>query len=96
MFSDTSGNLETYTNAEWQALLKNEIKRVAASLGGYQIRYLTDTTSTYYRGTGMANTEFNGQTQLNQEASTDDYRSQFVPSGSTTTIATYYLRPTLS
>ena len=96
MFSDTSGNLETYTNAEWQALLKNEIKRVAASLGGYQIRYLTDTTSTYYRGTGMADTRFNGQTQLNQEASTDDYRSQFVPSGSTTTIATYYLRPTLS
>ena len=96
MFSDTSGNLEAYTNAEWQALLKNEIKRVAASLGGYQIRYLTDTTSTYYRGTGMADTRFNGQTQLNQEASTDDYRSQFVPSGSTTTIATYYLRPTLS
>ena len=96
MFSDTSGNLETYTNAEWQALLKNEIRRVAASLGGYQIRYLTDTTSTYYRGTGMADTRFNGQTQLNQEASTDDYRSQFVPSGSTTTIATYYLRPTLS
>jgi len=96
MFSDTSGNLETYTNAEWQALLKNEIKRVAASLGGYQIRYLTDTTSTNFRGTGMANTQFNGQTQLNLEASTDDYRSQFVPSGSTTTIATYYLRPTLS
>ena len=96
MFSDTSGNLEAYTNAEWQALLKNEIKRVAASLGGYQIRYLTDTTSTNFRGTGMANTQFNGQTQLNLEASTDDYRSQFVPSGSTTTIATYYLRPTLS
>jgi len=96
MFADTSGNLETYTNAEWQALLKNEIKRVAASLGGYQIRYLTDTTSTYYRGTGMADTRFNGQTQLNQEASTDDYRSQFVPSGSTTTINTYYLRPYLA
>ena len=44
----------------------------------------------------MANTQFNGQTQLNLEASTDDYRSQFVPSGSTTTIATYYLRPYLT
>ena len=96
MFSDTSGNLETYTNAEWQALLKNEIRRVAASLGSYQIRYATDTTSTNFRGTGMANTQFNGQTQLNLEAGTDDYRSQFVPSGSTTTIATYYLRPYLS
>ena len=96
MFADTSGNLETYTNAEWGTLLKNEIKRVAASLGGYQIRYLTDTTSTYYRGTGMADTKFNDSTLLQQEAGTDDYRTQFVPSGSTTTINTYYLRPTLS
>ena len=96
MFADTSGNLETYTNAEWGTLLKNEIRRVAASLSGHQIRYATDTTSTYFRGTGMADTKFNGQTQLNLEASTDDYRSQFVPSGSTTTITTYYLRPYLA
>ena len=96
MFADTSGDLETYTDAEWQTLLKNEIRRVAASLSGHQIRYATDTTSTFFRGTGMANTQFNGQTQLNLEASTDDYRSQFVPSGSTTTITTYYLRPYLA
>jgi hypothetical protein len=96
MFADTSGNLETYTDAEWQTLLKNEIRRVAASLSGHQIRYLTDTTSTYFRGTGMADTRFNSQTQANQEVSTDDYRSQFFPSGSATTIATYYLRPYLA
>ena len=96
MFADTSGNLETYTNAEWQALLKNEIRRVAASLGSYQIRYASDTTSTYYRGSGMADTKFNGQTLAQQQINTDDYRSQFFPSGSTTTIATYYLRPYLS
>ena len=96
MFADTSGNLETYTDAEWQTLLKNEIRRVAASLGSYQIRYASDTTSTYYRGTGMADTKFNGQTLAQQQINTDDYRSQFFPSGSTTTINTYYLRPTLS
>ena len=96
MFADTSGNLETYTDAEWQTLLKNEIRRVAASLGSYQIRYATDTTSTYYRGTGMADTRFNGQTLAQQQINTDDYRSQYFPSGSTTTIATYYLRPYLS
>ena len=96
MFADTSGNLETYTDAEWQTLLKNEIRRVAASLSGHQIRYITNTTSTYYRGSGMADTKFNSQTQANQQINTDDYRSQFFPSGSATTIATYYLRPYLA
>ena len=96
MHADSSGNLNTYTDAEWQTLLKNQMLHTAVSVNGYKIRYASDTTSTYYRGTGMADTKFNGQTQLNQEASTDDYRSQFVPSGSTTTIATYYLRPYLT
>ena len=96
MFADTSGNLETYTNAEWGTLLKNEIRRVAASLSGHQIRYITNTTSTYYRGSGMADTKFNSQTQANQQINTDDYRSQFFPSGSATTIATHYLRPYLA
>ena len=96
MFSDTSGNLETYTDAEWQTLLKNEIRRVAASLSSYQIRYITNTTSTYYRGSGMADTRFNSQVLAQQQINTDDYRSQYFPSGSTTTIATYYLRPYLA
>jgi len=96
MFADTSGNLETYTNAEWQTLLRNEIRRVAASLGSYQIRYATDTTSTYYRGSGMANTQRSGQIQRNRLINTDDYRSQFMPADGLTTINTYYLRPYLA
>ena len=96
MFADTSGNLETYTDAEWGTLLKNEIRRVAASLSGHQIRYITNTTSTYYRGSGMADTKFNSQVLAQQQINTDDYRSQYFPSGSTTTIATYYLRPYLA
>ena len=96
MFSDTSGNLETYTNAEWQTLLKNEIRRVAASLSGHQIRYATDTTSTYYRGTGMADTKRSGQIQRTRLINIDDYRSQFMPADGLTTINTYYLRPYLA
>ena len=96
MFADTSGNLETYTDAEWQTLLKNEIRRVAASLSGHQIRYLTDTTSTYFRGTGMADTKRSGQIQRNRLINTDDYRSQFMPADGLTTINTYYLRPYLA
>ncbi len=96
MFADTSGNLETYTNAEWGTLLKNEIRRVAASLSGHQIRYSSSTTSTFARGTGMADTKLNGQTLAQQQINTDDYRSQFFPSGAATTINTYYLRPFLS
>ena len=96
MFADTSGNLETYTDAEWQTLLKNEIRRVAASLSGHQIRYLTDTTSTYYRGSGMADTRRSGQIQRNRLINTDDYRSQFMPADGLTTINTYYLRPYLA
>ena len=96
MFADTSGNLETYTDAEWQTLLKNEIRRVAASLSGHQIRYLTDTTSTYFRGSGMADTRRSGQIQRNRLINTDDYRSQFMPADGLTTINTYYLRPYLA
>ena len=96
MFADTSGNLETYTNAEWQTLLKNEILYCAVSLANFKIRYITNTTSTYYRGSGMADTRFNSQTLAQQQINTDDYRSQFFPSGSTTTINTYYLRPYLA
>jgi hypothetical protein len=96
MFADTSGNLETYTDAEWQTLLKNQILHTAVYVNGYKIRYAADTTSTYYRGSGMADTKFNSQTQANQQINTDDYRSQFFPSGSATTIATYYLRPYLA
>ena len=78
------------------ALLKNEIRRVAASLSGHQIRYSSSTTSTFARGTGMADTKLNGQTLAQQQINTDDYRSQFFPSGAATTINTYYLRPFLS
>ena len=95
MFADTSGNLEAYTNAEWQALLKNEIRRVAANLASFKIRYDTGATDTFYRGTAMQDTKFNGQTLAQQQINTDDYRSQFFPSGSTTVINTYYLRPYL-
>ena len=62
----------------------------------FKIRYLTDTTATYARGSGMADTRFNSQTLAQQQINTDDYRSQFFPSGSTTTINTYYLRPYLA
>jgi len=96
MFADTSGNLETYTDAEWATLLKNEILYCAVNTANFKIRYLTDTTSTYYRGSGMADTRYNSQTLAQQQINTDDYRSQFFPSGSTTTINTYYLRPYLA
>ena len=68
----------------------------AVNTANFKIRYLTDTTSTYYRGTGMADTRFNSQVLAQQQINTDDYRSQYFPSGSTTTIATYYLRPYLA
>ena len=96
MFSDTSGNLETYTDAEWQTLLKNEILYCAVNTANFKIRYLTDTTATYARGSAMADTRFNSQVLAQQQINTDDYRSQYFPSGSTTTINTYYLRPYLA
>ncbi len=96
MFSDTGGDLRPYTNAEWQTLLKNQILHTAVSVNGYKIRYVTDTTSTYYRGTGMADTKRSGQIQRNRLINTDDYRSQFMPADGLTTINTYYLRPYLA
>ena len=68
----------------------------AVSLTNYKIRYITDTSATYARGTGMADTKFNSQTLGQYQAGADDYRSQYFPAGSATTISTYYLRPYLT
>ena len=95
-FSDTSGDLRPYTNAEWGTLLKNEILYCAVSLANFKIRYLTDTTATYARGSGMADTKLNSEDLHTFQAGADDYRSQYFPSGSQTTINTYYLRPYLA
>ena len=95
-FSDTSGDLRPYTNAEWGTLLKNEILYCAVSLANFKIRYLTDTTATYARGSGMADTKLNSEDLVTFQAGADDYRSQYFPAGSQTTINTYYLRPYLA
>lgn len=93
---DTNGDITTPTEAYWQNLLKIEMRHCAQSLVGHRIRYVIDTSTTYYKGSGMPDTRYSGQTLNQRFVNADDYRTQYFPSGSLTTINTYYLRATLT
>ena len=93
---ESDGNIITPTETYWKNLLYTEMRHCAQSLTGHRIRYVIDTSTTYYKGSGMPDTRYSGETQNNYQAGADDYRSQFFPSGSLSTINTYYLRATLT
>ena len=93
---ESDGHLITPSNAYWQSVLYAEIRHCAQSLVGHRLRYVVDTTTTYYKGSGMPDTRYSGETLNQHQAGADDYRSQYFPSGTLSTINTYYLRATLT
>ena len=71
--------------------LNTMINYYAAEFNGTKIRYNINGIGNN-RGSAMTDTKLNSSTYLQRFVSTDDYRTQEVPSGSATTISTYYLR----
>ena len=71
--------------------MKEMIRYVAVNLNSHKIRYYIGGSGTNM-GSGMADTKLNGSTYAQREVNGDDYRTQEFPSGSATTINTYYLK----
>ena len=84
-------NIREYTEAEFDAIMKEMIRYVAVNLTSHKIRYYIGGSGTNM-GSGMTDTKLNGSTYAQREVGGDDYRTQEFPSGSATTINTYYLK----
>lgn len=91
LYIDSNNNLQEYTEAEFDALMKEMIRYVAVNLTSHKIRYYIGGSGTTL-GSGMANTKLDSSTYAQREVSGDDYRTQEFPAGSAQTIATYYLK----
>ena len=74
-----------------RSALNTMINYYAAEVTGTRIRYSINGSGSN-RGSAMTDTKLNSSTYLQRYVNTDDYRTQEVPSGSATTISTYYLR----
>jgi hypothetical protein len=72
--------------------LQNLIKWCAVNdVNGYKLRYNINIGGAN-RGSGMTDTKLNSQTYATHQVGPDDYRAQKFPSGSPTTLGTYYLK----
>ena len=90
----TDGNLQEYSVGNFDALLEDNIRYVAANVTGSKITY--SLSSGNNRGSGMTNTQLTGGSGNYQIlfVNTDDYRAQEFPDGTAATIATTYLKIT--
>lgn len=88
----TDNNLQEYTAASFDAILKNCVRHVASEVVGSRIRYSINGTGNN-RGSGMTDTILNGSGNYQQRfVNADDYRAQEFPDGTAVTASTYYLR----
>ena len=88
---NADNNLQEYSTANFDAIMKNCIRHVASEVTGKRIRYRLNGAGNT-RGTGMANTILVNSTYQQEEAGIDDYRTQEFPSGTEITTNTHYLK----
>ena len=88
---NADNNLQEYTTANFDAILKNCVRHVASEVVGSRIRYRLNGDGNN-RGTGMANTILVNSTYAQHEAGIDDYRTQEFPSGTEITTTTHFLK----
>ena len=84
-------NLQQYTTANFDAILKNCVRHVASEVVGSRIRYRFNGAGNA-RGTGMSNTILVNSTYNQRLVTNDDYRTQEFPSGTEISTNTHYLR----
>ena len=90
-YTKSGTNLQQTPSANFTSALTTMINYYAAEVTGTRIRYSINGTGNN-RGSAITDTKLNSSTYLQRYVNTDDYRTQEVPSGSATTISTYYLR----
>ena len=92
VFIRSDDNLQEYSTASFDAILKNCVRHVASEVTGSRIRYTLNGTGNN-RVSGMVDTILNGtgdyQTRF---VNTNDYRAQEFPNGSAVTASTTFLR----
>lgn len=92
VFIRSDNDLQQYSTASFDAILKNCVRHVASEVTGSRIRYSINGTGNN-RGSGMSNTILNGSGNYQTRfVNTDDYRAQEFPDGTAVTADTYYLR----
>lgn len=87
--SDT--NLQQYSTAGFDGILKNCVRHVASEVTGSKIRYNLNGSGNN-RGSGMVNTILNSSSYNQRFVNANDYRTQEFPAGSAITVATHFLR----
>lgn len=92
-YTKSGTNLYQTPADTFKSSLNTMIDYYAALVTGTRIRYVYNFNGEgANRGSAMTDTKLNSSTYLQRFVNTDDYRTQEVPSGSATTINTYYLR----
>ena len=84
-------NLQEYTTASFDTIIKNCVRHVASEVVGSRIRYRFNGAGNA-RGSGMTNTILNSSSYNQKFVNSNDYRTQEFPAGTATTAATHYLR----
>jgi hypothetical protein len=84
-------NLQQFSTANFDAILKNCVRHVASEVSGSRIRYRLNGSGNV-RGSGMTNTILNSSSYNQRFVNSNDYRTQEFPAGSAITAATHYLR----
>jgi len=92
-YTKSGTNLYQTPSATFTTALQSMIRYYAAEITGTKIDYNINGTGNN-RGTAMTDTKLNSSTYLTLQVTTDDYRAQEVPSGTSTTISTYNLKIT--
>lgn len=92
VFIRSDNNLQEYTTASFDAILKNCVRHVASEVSGSRIRYRINGDGNN-RGTGMSNTVLNGSGNYQTRfVGVDDYRAQEFPDGTPVVASTNYLK----
>ena len=92
-YRKTGTDLQQTPSATFETALQQMMRYYASQVVGTKISYNINGTGNN-RGSAMTDTKLNSSTYLTRFVNTDDYRAQEVPSGTATTISTYYLRIT--
>ena len=85
-------DVQEYIASSFEGILQDYVRWCALNdTDGYKLRYNVNGAGAN-RGSGMTDTKLNSQTYATYQVGPDDYRAQKFPSGSNTTINTYYLK----
>ena len=91
MYITSSNHLKEYTEAEFDAILKEVIRYTTVNLASNKLRFYIGGSGTTC-GSSIVNKKYNSSTYQQRYVNTDDYRTQEFPAGSSVAVNTYYLK----